>query len=99
MSGNEVPKWHPGGVFRKEGPEIGSRNDIREGCFGKRDQKWGPEMASANTLNEHRRSYSKERGSLLRSLVFFLLVSKSLVGVRKSFGRFWGKELFGGKNC
>jgi len=32
---------------------MGSQNDIREGCFGKRDQKWGPEMTSANTLNEN----------------------------------------------
>jgi len=51
---------------------MGSRNDIREGCFGKRDQKWGPEMTSADTSDGH--SQTKKTDKRVSIVCFLCLV-------------------------
>jgi len=74
---------------------MGSRNDIREGCFRKRDQKWSPEMTSADDF----------RGTL-RSQRIRNLKSKSVscsCGFFGSLSAWWvcGTLLvvFGERNC
>ena len=62
--------------------KLGSRNDIREG-FGVKFLGFGGQIF-------------RFLGGWLLRCGLFLVLCEGLVGVRKSFGRFWGKELFGG---
>jgi len=65
---------------------MGSRNDIREGCFGKRDQKWGPEMTSGRDVleGESKNGTQNQKKSVSSSGFGFFLFSCLLAARARS---------------